>query len=60
MSKNEKNNCAIRLSIGPMPKSSPKLDLKLSVTKACKILGFIFVQNIIFAEAFEIIPELEN
>ena len=28
LSKNEKNNCAIRLSIGPMPKSSPKLDLK--------------------------------
>ncbi len=28
LSKNEKNNCAIRLSIGPMPKSSPKLGTK--------------------------------
>ena len=36
LSKNEKNNCAIRLSIGPMPKSSPKLDLKFKFQNVVK------------------------
>ena len=58
LGKSEKNNCAIRLSIGPMPKLSPKLSSKFQngigsqIKKGKKFVIFAYGQTMI-NEAFK-------
>ena len=58
LGKSEKNNCAIRLSIGPMPKLSPKLSSKFQngigsqIKKGKKFVIFTYGQTMI-NEAFK-------